>query len=166
MGKSSNRKSMIWVNQGKWHLWNSMNGKLPGKWRSKGDRYPKIVTSQTYISSSLEAVRTIFVKCDRYFFMWKNHCAVYLHDIPMIFGYVWIYSHDIPIESPCWNHPGALGAKCVRPVAKCQDAEGGVPEGLGAAAETHQVPEIRAALRWDVWKMETYGKIWEDEYNI
>jgi hypothetical protein len=59
-----------------------------------------------------------------------------------------------------------LGAKCVRPVAKCQDAEGGVPEGLGAAAETHQVPEIRAALSWDVWKMEKYGKIWEDEYII
>ena len=49
-----------------------MNGKLPGKWRSKGDRYPKIVTSQTNISSSLEAVRTIFVKCDRYFFHVKK----------------------------------------------------------------------------------------------
>ena len=51
------------------------------------------------------------------------------------------------LKPPSLLKPGALGAKCVRPVAKRQDAEGGVPESLGAATETHQVPEIRAALR-------------------
>lgn len=94
-----------------------MNGKLPGKWRSKGDRYPKIVTSQTNISSSLEAVRTIFVKCDRYFFHVKKSLfsvfAWHPHDFWICLDIFPWHPHRIPMLKPSTTR--SLGSKVCPP---------------------------------------------------